>query len=457
MTNSTVKRAANRDDILDYLKKNGCKRRKDILQYMTKDIEKEGVSTISSPTVSMWLTRLSDQGKLTHKHRDYCLAEPKSQDAGIMQDKEGRPTTGFLKTVEEKTYLAKSLQKTAFLLEAALLLLDKIRPSDDSHETIISEKEKCQACLASVKKIIDDEFEHLDVQRENKYGVMVREAQESYNEKHCRGMPKEAYNIANFRDAFSDVILQIRQKCESMRSAPPTTDKENVVSDSCRLVSTALNKVCKYGYDLVVRSYEYDEELDMFKIDISDLKKPPYKISRLYLDGKKCMFNATVHEQEPGLPPCLDCTIEFYPNIETDENPEHILTIMVQCVEFSFRITCGQRRYEIGFLDRIGDDVAKIGPVWPQSESDRILLLTPQTGGEIQDIIESHRGKHFDCSSCGGTHLCNGWIGRPDDDGGGMSDGSGNRYVMAIKCDDTGRDVPLRHIRENIFERCPGD
>ena len=136
-----------------------------------------------------------------------------------------------------------------------------------------------------------------------------------------------------------------------MRSASPATDEENAVSDSCRLVSTALNKVCKDGYDLVVRSYEYDEELDMFKIDISNLKKPPYKISRLYLDGKKCTFNAAVHEQEPGLPSCLDCTVEFYPNIETDENAEyiltietdenteHILTIMVRCVEFSFKIT----------------------------------------------------------------------------------------------------------------------
>ena len=132
-----------------------------------------------------------------------------------MQDKEGKPTTGFSKRVEEETYLVKSLQETAFLLESTLLLLDKIRPSDDSHRTIISEKkEKSQACLASVKKISDEKFAHLAVQRENKYGIMVREAQKSYNEKHFRGMPMEAYNIVNFRDAFSDVILQIRQKCE---------------------------------------------------------------------------------------------------------------------------------------------------------------------------------------------------------------------------------------------------
>ena len=190
----------------------------------------------------------------------------------------------------------------------------------------------------------------------------------------------------------------------------------------------------------------------MFKIDISNLKGTPYKISRLYLDGKKYMFNAAVHEQEPCLPPCSDCTIEFYPNVETDENTKHILTIMVQCVEFSFEITGGKRLYGPWFLDRTGDDLAEIGQVYLQYESDRVLLLTPQTGGEIQDIIESHRGKYFECHQCGGTHRCNGWIGRPGDGDGGISDGSGNKYVMVIKCDDTGRDIPLRHIQENIFK-----
>ena len=51
MVNPTVGRAANPDDILYYLEKNGCKRRKDIVQYMTKDIEKEDISPVSASTV----------------------------------------------------------------------------------------------------------------------------------------------------------------------------------------------------------------------------------------------------------------------------------------------------------------------------------------------------------------------------------------------------------------------
>ena len=331
-----------------------------------------------------------------------------------------------------------------------MLLLDKIRPSNDSHETTISEKkEKCQAHLAGVKKINDGEFAHLVASRENKYGVIVREAQESYEEKQHRSMPIETYNMADFRDAFSDVILQIRQKCECMRSASPTTYEEGAVSDSCKLVSTTLNKVCRNGYDLVVRSYEYDEKLGMFKIDMSELKETPYEISQLYLDGKKHMFNAVVHKQEPSLPPGPDCTVEFYPEVNIDKITKHILTIMVRCVEFSFEITGIQRRYEPWFLDHMGDDVAEIDSVYPQYESD-MVLLTPQMGGEIHDIIESYRNECFDCSRCGEIHLCNRWIGRPDD--GGIPDGSGNKYMMVIKCDDTGREIPLRHIRENIFK-----
>ena len=124
-------------DILDYLKRNGCKRRKDIVQYMTEDIEKRGISSISPSTVDGWLRSLTDTKKITHVHTDYCLAKPKTvkkrkkaadptgrqknQDivaaATAVPDKEAKATAEFSRRVEEEVHLAKSLQETAFLLE----------------------------------------------------------------------------------------------------------------------------------------------------------------------------------------------------------------------------------------------------------------------------------------------------------------------------------------------------
>lgn len=437
MANSTSGPQADGRDLVNYLKKNGCKRRKDIVQYMTQDVKKEGLTPVGSSTVDKWLRYLVGVTKeVTHSNRDYCPAEPEGKGIG--------PEVEFSKKVKKETNMEKSLQGTAFLLEAAALLLDKIRPRGHSHETVISEKkEECRAHLASINKIIAEKFAHLAVRRENEYDTMVKKARKSHNEKRFRSMAADSYALADFRDAFSDVILRMREKCERMRRVPPTTYEEGAVNDSCKLVSVALNTACRDDYDLVVHSYEYDEGLDMFKIDMSELRGTPYEISRLYLDGKDHMFSLAVHEQEPGLPPRPDCTVEFYPEAEIDEYARHTLSVMVRCVEFSFEIAGIQRRHGRLFLDHIKNDVAGIDPVYPQHESDTILL-TPQVGGKIQDVIESFRGRDFECRWCDKIHPCNRWIGCPD--------GSGDKYLMAIRCRGTGREVPLRHIRENIFE-----
>ena len=72
--------------------------------------------------------------------------------------------------------------------------------------------------MASINKI-NEEFAHLVAQRENQYGAIVRKAQESYKERHRHGMIMEAYGTVAFRDAFSDVILQIREECARIAKA----------------------------------------------------------------------------------------------------------------------------------------------------------------------------------------------------------------------------------------------
>ena len=440
------------DDLYNLIKEHGIIRRKDIIKWMVERRD-EGSKSGCDKTVDNKLLRLKDTKKVNPTLKGYRIIKTrpkkrkkKTGDEKTTQDKEVKPKPVFSEKVEKDLNLAKSLQGTAFLLEAAMLLLDKIRPINGSHETVISEKkEKCQAYLASVKKIIDKKFECLAVQRKNKYGAIVRKAQKSYNKKHFRGMQIETYDIADFRDAFSDVILQIREECECMRSASPITDEEGAVSDSCRLVSMALNKTCRNDYDIVIDSYEYDEELNMFKIDISELKGTSYEISQIYLDGKNCTFSV-VHGNEPTPRQSSDCTIEFYPEVEISDNSKHILTIMVRCAEFSFEIAGRHRPRGNHILDHIKNDVEMIDFKGRRGKSNTVVLK-PQMGGKIQDIIESHSGKKFSCQ-CGKTHPCKGWIGRSHSNG--IPDKSGTKYWMMIRCNDLDRVIPLRHIQSQI-------
>ena len=456
------KRQAEEKDITRFLRKNGTTQRMYIVKYMKEDIDKDGnkkkFTTVCSKTTDNMLRTMKKTKKVRAMNGMYTIIKKrpakkekkiadnaelsKKQDADTKQEKKAEPAPRFSEKVEKDLNLAKSLQGTAFLLEAATLLLDKIRPINGSHETVISEKkEKCQAYLASVKKISYEKFARQVVQRKNKYGAMVKKARESYNKKHFRGMQIETYDIADFRDAFSDVILQIREECECMRSASPITDEEEAVSDSCKLVSTALNETCRNDYDIVIDSYEYDEELNMFKIDISELKGTSYKISQIYLDGKNCTFSV-VHGNEPTPRRRSDCTIEFYPGVEISDNSKHILTIMVRCAEFSFEIA-GRHGPRMNPLSHIKNDVEMIDFKGRRGKSNTVVLK-PQMGGKIQDVIESHSGKKFSCQ-CGKTHPCKGWIGRPHSSG--IPDKSGTKYWMMIRCNDSDRVIPLRYIQ----------
>ena len=451
---------ASEEDILRYLKENGPTQRNIIVKYMIKDIAEEGITAVSVRNVDTKLKSLKDRKKVRSLNGVYYIIKkraakkekkkaddaelPKNQDADAIQDKEAEPTPGFSERVEKDRNLAKSLQGTAFLLDATLLLLDKIRPSDHSHKTVISEKkEKCKAHLASVNKI-SEKFAHLVVQRENQYGAIVRKAQESYKERHRHGMIMEGYNAAAFRDAFSDVILQIREECARMCFASPATHEEGAVNDSCRLALIALNETCRNDYNVVVNSYEYDEVQGVFKIDLSELKRTPYEISQVYLDGKNRTFGIVGGKEQ--IPQHPDRTIEFYPGVEISDESKHTLTIRVQCAEFSFEIAGKHRPRRIHFLDHKKDDIEMIDFGGRRGESD-IVMLKPQMGGKIQDVIESHSGEEFSCP-CGKTHPCNGWIGRLH--GNGTPDKSGTRYWMMIRCSDSDRMLSLRYILGSI-------
>ena len=97
-------------------------------------------------------------------------------------------------------------------------------------------------------------------------------------------------------------------------------------------------------------------------------------------------------------------------------------------------------------LNHIKDDVEMIDFSGRRGKSD-IVMLKPQMGGKIQDVIESHSGEEFFCP-CGKTHPCNGWIGRLH--GNGTPDKSGTRYRMMIRCSDSDSMLSLRYILGSI-------
>ena len=276
-----------REQVFDFLRNNPA-RRADIVRYLQKERD-DGLVPLGEKAAGRLVSELYEEKAIWRRNWKFYVRRPqntrnqkitpktrkpsKSKDGGAGQNNKIKITGSFSERVKKESRITKSLQETAFLLEAVLLLLDKIHPSDHSHKTAISEKkERCQAHLASVKKI-NEEFAHLVVQRENQYGAIVIKAQESYKERHRHGMIMEGYNAAAFRDAFSDVILQIREECARMCFASPATHEEGAVNDSCRLASIALNEACRNGYDLVVNSYEYDKVQGIFKIDLSELKE----------------------------------------------------------------------------------------------------------------------------------------------------------------------------------------
>ena len=488
-------------DIIEFLREKGPIRRMHILPHLTCDEVKPGVHGLGASSLDKRLQRLLYEKKIKRRKLMYYAPRPrktkkqkkmaknaelpKNQNIDTIQDKGAEARTKFLKRIEKDEDLAESLQVTAFLLESTILLLDKICPNGYSHEAAISDsRKKCQVHLALVKKIMDEKFAHLDGQRENEYVIMAEKAQESYNEKYCDDAPIKKYNAVLFRAAFSDVILRIRRECWRIRYEPPATNEEREINHSCNLAAVTLNEACRNGYDLVVDSYEYDyDEQNEFSITTHNLTgTAPPEISQLYFDGKKHTFSVIDIKKLPTLPlrpnfkvrsdskspissinmtrdpkslvPDLTfypsySTVKFYPGVKIGENSMHVISIMIQCMEFSFEVVGRQRLPDtMPLLSPIKNKVAEIGPVYPQYESDTVLLV-PQTGGEILDVIESHAGREFNCM-CGKAHPCKGWIGFPHDNG--TPDGSSKKYWMMIKCDNTGRLVPLRYIRKNICD-----
>ena len=195
----------------------------------------------------------------------------------------------------------------------------------------------------------------------------------------------------------------------------------------------------------------------VFKIDLSELKGTPYEISQVYLDGKNRTFGIVGGKEQ--IPQHPDRTIEFYPGVEISDESRHTLTVMVDSAQNSrLRLQAGKtaqsvlsrsRRvqahpifsFEITGIKGIFD-VEMIDFGGRRGKSD-IVMLKPQMGGKIQDVIESHSGEEFSCP-CGKTHPCNGWIGRLH--GNGTPDKSGTRYRMMIRCSDSDSMLSLRYI-----------
>ena len=172
-------------------------------------------------------------------------------------------------------------------------------------------------------------------------------------------MPVESYGLVDFRDAFSDVILQMRKECRRVCLASPATYEENAVNDSCRLAAVTLNEACRNDYDVVVNSYDYDGVHDVFRIGIFECSGTPYEISQLYFDGKSRAFSVA-DGNESASRPRPDYTLEFHPGCKIANNSRHTVSVMIQCVEFSFNIAGGHGPRASNFLDHTRNDVVMI-------------------------------------------------------------------------------------------------
>ena len=461
MIHSSVQytRAANPKDICNFIRDNGPSRRVEIMNYITNDITKRGISSISQTTANNWLKNLKTEGKIKQRGTKYSLPKskktenqkkiPKTKELSENQDnvdqqqnKKLKIMKTFSETVEKEVKLAQSMYDVTLLLDSTILLLDTILADSPFYKNTISEaKYKCKICLASIKKIIDEEFVHFIEPHENKYQTSIEDAWKLHTTtKHTYEASMKFYRTSDFRDVFSDVILQMRQSCEYYCKdfVQRATDYEDTVYTSCKLVSTSLNKICRNDYDLVVDSYEYDEKLEMFKINISELKMlSSYTITQLYCNGKNCVFDINSEKKSDS-----DYTISFYPDGIVNENSIHVISVMIQCVEFSFVINGKQREY-FTFLDHIENDVTQIDLIYPQCKSNTIML-TPQIGGKIKDTIESYNDKKFDCSYCEESHPCKRWLGYLHDNG--TPDKDDKKYWMMIKCHKSDNYVSLHKI-----------
>ena len=261
--------------------------------------------------------------------------------------KESSISTNFAGTVKEDTLLAESMQDTIFLLDSAMHLLDMIHDDDLRAKRIKKESRyNCRIFKATLEKILKEKFTHLLEQpQHNRYLQLTEAAWKQYSEKYPYGPKMKFYKISDFRHTFSDVILQIYQSCQDNCKifTQHETHYKDAVYASCKLVSVSLNEICRNDYDLVVDSYKYDEKLGMFSIDVSELKMlSSYDVTKVYCNGVNCIFD--INDEKKLIPPSYsDYTISFYPDGMVNDDSVHTVSIMLQCVEFSFVINGKQK------------------------------------------------------------------------------------------------------------------
>ncbi len=455
---------AKQKDICNFLKDRGSSKRVDIMRYMTEDIKESKISSVSETTANNWINIMKKAGEIKHRGDKYYIPKPKntkSKSQNILKSQkydqlektqEKIPVVAdFTTTTKEHAVLAESLQDTFFLLDAAMYLLDSIQ-MDDIRAREIKDKSRyhCRIFKASIEKIINERFVHLLEPCQNKYRESIETAWNQYSEKQVHPARMVFSKISDFRHAFSDVILQMRQCCENncKRFARYETDYKDAVYTSCKLISTSLNEICRNDYDLVVDSYEYDDRLGFFTINISELEMlSSYAITQVYCNGKYCTF--VINDGNNTITPSdSDYAISFYPDSETGDSSKNTVSIMLGCIEFSFIIN-GKHGISI-FQDHIKQDIVQLDSVYPQSKSDTMMLTPGREGGEIQDRIESLYGKKFVCSYCGKEHPCKLWMGHPHENG--TSDKDDKKYWMMIKCQNSGNYVSLQQILNGIIK-----
>lgn len=429
---------------------------------MKDEIEAGGkISGISETTVDKWLAQLKAEKKIKQnptskvyripktatknklpKNKKNTEKSSKSQDDTNQLNKELEKTVQkFSEIIEEDVDVAKYMQDTVFLLDSAVTLLDTVNPDTHYDTNRINEsKYKCKIYIAGLKKIINEKIAHLLVENsyENKYQQAITDTWKSYtSENDIPKMSMVFYKISNFRDVFSGIVLQIRNRCFSncKKFADRSTYNRDAIYASCKLVSISLNEMCRCDFDLVIDSYDID--LDMYKINVSELKLiSDYTITQLYCDGKYRDFNFDKKSSESQ----SDHTILFYPHGGiVNDNSRHVISIMLQCVEFSFVIKGKQKMEGFTFLDHIKNDVEQIEAISIPYNLHETILITAEVEGNIKKILDDTNGREFSCAYCYENHKCNRWIGWPHDSG--ILDGNGKKYWLVIECPNSNNQI----------------
>ena len=361
---------------------------------------------------------------------------------------------GTPESVTDKAEISRKMHYTVCLLESTITLLDAVYHQPDTKAVIDDLKNDCATHLAELGKIIGREYAHFEnLHRVNRYQEKIDSLWKSHvGVKYGNGDTLAPFvGMDLFRHVFSEVILEIRNKCSEYCNelSDRGTYEQGAIYDSCMLVTKSLNEISRQGLDLVVHQYEYDQPLELLSVGVSVLGvTPDYGISQVYWDGQHCRFY-TSPEEKFALPH-HDRVIYFYlPAGAIDDGKEHMLTIMIQCAEFSFVVKGTQKDYARSSPSPKKRGIQPIRFLTTACCQNMDIPLVLAMGGEIKKIIESLADREFLCSYCHEEHQCKRWVGCPHV--AGIPDKNGKKYWMVVFC--SNHKVPLHRILRNLVEQ----